>query len=120
MSKLRPLVVKRQKGGLNFPFDSIRVGPFDMAIIRLEGEDRDKSLAQFSEHQMTIAMRDEFPNDQQRAETLLHEVFHAIEGVMGIPDKESRERRVSAISIGMAMVIRDNPAFIDYLKEKLK
>ena len=101
------------------PFKSIRVGPFDINLIKLTGEDGDKYLGQFSEHQLTIALRDRFPTEQQEAETLLHEVFHAIESVMNIGDKEPREKRVSAVSVGMAMVIRDNPGFIKYLTEKL-
>ena len=101
------------------PFKSVRVGPFDIDIIKLEGEDRDKCLGLFSEAQMTISMRDEYRNGQQEAETLLHEVIHAIRAVTGIYPKDSEERIVSQMSIGMASVIRDNPDLIEWLQENL-
>ena len=104
---------------MTIPLKTIRVGPFDLALKSLTGEDRDKCLGMFSETQMAILMRDTFASEQQRAETLLHEIIHAIFAVMGIADKDSHERKVSATSIGMAMVFRDNPKLIDYLKEKL-
>ena len=101
------------------PFPSVRVGPFDVEIIKLEGEERDKCLGLFSEAQMTIAMRESYRNSQQEAETLLHEIIHAIRAVTGIHPKDSEERMVSQMSIGMAMVIRDNPDLIVWLQEKL-
>lgn len=101
------------------PFSSIRVGPFDVEIIKLEGEERDKCLGLFSEAQMTISMRETYRSEQQEAETLLHEMIHAIRAVLGIHPKDSEERMVSQMSIGMAMVIRDNPELINWLQEKL-
>ena len=101
------------------PFKSIRVGPFDIRLTQLVGEERDKCLGMFSEHQMSIMMRETFASDQQEAETLLHEAVHSIFAVMGIQDKDSHERTVSALSVGLAQVIRDNPKLIAWLVEKL-
>ncbi len=102
------------------PFKSIRVGPFDIAITQLTGEERDKCLGMFSEHQMQIMVRETFASEQQEAETLLHEVIHSAFAVMGIQDKDPHERTVSALSVGLAQIIRDNPDLIDWLKEKLR
>ena len=101
------------------PFTSIRVGPFDLAIKQLDGEDRDKCLGMFSETKQQILMRDNYPSEQQEAETLLHELLHAIWAVFGCKPKDSEERIVSQMSIGMATVISDNPDLIEWLKEKL-
>lgn len=101
------------------PFKSIRVGPFDLAIKPLTGEDRDKCLGMFSETQMSIMMRETFASDQQEAETFLHEILHAIWCVAGCKPKDPEERVISQMSTVMATVIRDNADLIDYLKEKL-
>ena len=101
------------------PFKSIRVGPFDLAIKTLTGEDRDKCLGMFSETQMAILMRETFASEQQEAETLLHEILHAIYAVFGVKGKDPEERVISQMSIGMATVFHDNPKLIDWLRKKL-
>ena len=56
-----------------------------------------------------------------RAETLLHEILHAIvhswgiEGILG----DSEEQIVSLISLGMASVIRQNPALVVWFSKEL-
>lgn len=101
------------------PFKSIRIGPFDLAITPLKGEDRDKCLGMFSETQMAIMMRETYASEQQEAETFLHEVLHAIYCVSGCKPKDPEERLISQMSIVTATVIRDNPGLIDWLKDKL-
>lgn len=101
------------------PPKSIRVGPFDIKTKQLEGEARDSCLGTFSETTLSISMRDVFETDQQEAETYLHELLHAIYNIYGIREKDSQERIVTQMSIGMASVIRDNPDLVGWLKEKL-
>ena len=101
------------------PFKSIRVGPFDIALTQLEGKSRDNNMGEFCDTQLTISMREHYNNPQQEAETLLHELLHAIYEVMGVRSKDGEERIISQMSLGMASVIRDNPTLIDWLKEKL-
>lgn len=101
------------------PFKSVRVGPFDVEIKTLEGKERDNNLGTFCDTQLTISVRDTYRNPQQEAETFLHELMHAIYEVMGIKSKDGEERIISQMSLGMAMVIRDNPDLIGWLKEKL-
>lgn len=101
------------------PFKFIRVGPFDLAIKQLTGEERDKCLGMFSETQMAILMRDHYASDQQESETLLHEVLHAVWAVAGCKPKDPEERVISQMSTVLATVIRDNPDLIEFLKERL-
>ena len=101
------------------PFKSIRVGPFDIAIKQLEGEQRDTCLGMFSETTLSIQMREAYATDQQEAETLLHELLHAIYCVFGVKAADKEERIISQMSIGMALVIGENHELIDWLKEKL-
>ena len=46
---------------------------------------------------------------QSRAETLLHEIIHAINHGMGAPSKIDEEKFTTKMSIGMATAIRQNP-----------
>ncbi len=101
------------------PFKSIRVGPFDVAIKKLTGEAAESCLGTFKESTMTISMGSEFESNQIEAETLLHELFHAIYSVSGAKRRDKQERIVSQMSLVTAGVFRDNPALINWLKEKL-
>ena len=89
--RLRPLVDCKAM----IPFKSVRIGPFDVSITMLAGEDRDKCFGMFSETQMSIMMRDTFANEQQEAETFLHELLHAIYCVFGVKPKDPEERLIS-------------------------
>lgn len=50
---------------------------------------------------------------QQRAETLLHELIHAVGGEMGL---NISERTVRGLAIGLFQVLRDNPKLIRMIK----
>ncbi len=103
------------------PFKSIRVGPFDLQIKLLSGEDRDKCLGMFSETQMAILMRENYATDQQEGETFLHELLHAIYCVYGCKPKDPEERLISQLSIGLAAVMcaKENGPMLEWLREKL-
>jgi hypothetical protein len=47
--------------------------------------------------------------DRESAETLLHEIAHAVFSVYQIHDDDKEERTVAVISMGLAGVWRDNP-----------
>lgn len=101
------------------PFKTIRVGPFDITIKQLAGEERDRCMGMYSDTQMALLMRETYHSEKQEAETLIHELLHAIYSVFGVKPKDPEERVISQMSIGMASVIRDNPKVIEWLKEKL-
>jgi len=103
------------------PFKSIRVGPFDLQVKLLSGEDRDKCLGMFSETQMAILMRETYATGQQEGETFLHELLHAIWCVFGCKPKDNEERIISQMSIGLAQVMcaKENEPMLTWLREKL-
>ena len=101
------------------PFKSIRVGPFDVAIKKLEGEAAEKWGGTFLEHTWTISVVENYESDQIEAETFLHELFHAIYSAAGVKRKDKQERLVSQMSLVMAGVFRDNPKLIEWLRKKL-
>jgi len=101
------------------PIKSIRVGPFTVTVKTLNGEEAEKSLGLFSQEKMTIWLHPKFESEQIEAETVIHEMMHAIYSVFGVHEKDRQERVVSQMSIGMASVIRDNPKLIEWLRKKL-
>jgi predicted Zn-dependent protease len=63
---------------------------------------------------------DEEQSRQQLAETALHEVCHAIWHVWQLPARAAEEKAVSALSVGLAGVFRDNPEAIKWILAGLK
>ena len=102
------------------PFDKIKVGPFDISVVSLFPEDKEECLGQFSPFDLTVELREDYTTQQQEAETLLHELLHAIWYTMAIAaEREVEEKVVGPMSVGLAMVIRDNPDLINWIREKL-
>ena len=55
------------------------------------------------------------------ANTLLHEILHAIVYQWNMElDEKTEEHVVNGITNGLTTVLVDNPKLIDYLKEKIK
>ena len=102
------------------PVKQIRVGPFVYSVIPLPKDEAVKTYGMFDADAQKILLREKFSSPAQEAETVLHEVGHAIFEVMGLTDKDSEERTVAQFSCGLAMVIRDNPALIKWIVASLK
>ena len=105
---------------MTVPVKSIRVGPFDVQIVSLTDKERDNNMGTFSDTSLTIALRETYSSQQQEAETLLHELLHAIYEIMGIKAKDTEERVVAQMSIGLAGVLRDNPELMTWLIKAMK
>ena len=69
---------------------------------------------------MAIGLQDKYVSDQREAEIALHETLHAVFEVYGVRPKDSEERIVGQMSLGLAQIVRDNPKFINWLRTKLK
>ena len=52
----------------------------------------------------------------EEADTVLHELLHAIEHKMAL---EHNEEYVHRFATGLVTIIRDNPHFLDYLRTQL-
>lgn len=50
------------------------------------------------------------------ADTLLHEVLHAVWAHMGLDDKHEEEAVVNRLSTGLSTVMYDNPDLVDFIK----
>lgn len=51
--------------------------------------------------------------------TLIHEINHAIYWAYKLDDEDKEERIVSTFATAWTQIYRDNPALMDFIKEKL-
>lgn len=70
-------------------------------------------------HTAEIIRVDETMGERQAAETLLHEILHAVANIFELDDKDDQERTISILSSGLATVITDNPGLLSWLSERL-
>ena len=55
----------------------------------------------------------------EEVDTLLHEVLHALCRYTALELNGDEERVVSALASGLTTVLKDNPKFIDYIKDSI-
>ncbi len=96
------------------------VGPYDVAIKELDSSDAEKNYGLFNSEKMEIRLRKEFSSPQQAADTLLHEILHAVWHISGMSHKDGEERLVSSLATQICAVVRQNPGIIDWLQSSLK
>ena len=97
---------------------SVAIGPYDVPVNELTAEDSHKDFGQFHSASMEIRMHETFPSDQQAAETLIHEIMHALLYVYGVKIKDE-EHTVAVVSTALATLIKLNPDLISYLQDAL-
>ena len=101
---------------------SVKIGPF---VYRIEEMERRAPIRErcsgVTEHGPLLirVQLDDFPA-QVIAETLVHEIFHAIYWVAGVLDEDREERIVRQMATMWAAVMRDNPALVKWLADALK
>lgn len=101
---------------------SIRVGPFDYVIEKMTSNQSGamRRWGEFSSLEAKIRVSTNFPTAVKAADTLLHEVGHAIWFAWGIEKGDDEERVVGNAATGWVTVYRDNPWLLDWLKECLR
>lgn len=96
----------------------IRIGPFDYSLGRFEDETDDFGECDTTNHKIVLAQ--EFSSSAVEAETLWHEVTHAIWNHGGLEDGDKEERIVHTLSIGFITFMRDNKDLIRSILKALK
>ena len=88
---------------------SIKVLNLDYRVVWCDADWRDQteSHGQCSYAKQTIRIQRTLP--QVEADTLLHEVLHAISDSMSLDDNSTEEDFVSRLATGLTAVWRDNP-----------
>lgn len=100
---------------------SIRIGPFDFRIEKWEpcAAERAHRYGECLTTEQVIRIRSDMSSPEKAADTLLHEVSHAIWWVHGIEDSDLEERTVNLSSTGWVSAYRSNPWLLGWLAECL-
>ena len=101
---------------MNLP-EYIKVGPYDISVRVISSElaARLKEDGDFDGETIHIADGQRGP---QLADTILHELLHAIYATFGLKDEDEEERIVSALATGLVGVLRDNREFARWLTDE--
>lgn len=102
----------------------VRVGPHiyristDPSVLRHYEREVDHELDGYCDHaNLTIAIKRPLEHTQQ-ADTVLHEVLHAICSQTGITHDtggDDEERLIQRLAPALLAVLRSNPSLVDYL-----
>lgn len=97
----------------------VRVGPIDFGLEKWSSHAADAAHAfgQCSHQEFLIRVQENIPNRAKAADTLLHEIGHAIWWVYKLQDDDKEERTVSTMATAWTQVYRDNPWLLDWIRE---
>lgn len=71
------------------------------------------------DHYERVIRIDDALDSTKSANTLLHELFHAIWTTYALENDDKEERVVTVLSNGLAQVWRDNPDLVKFLNKSL-
>ena len=105
------------------PPDTVQVGPYTVTLVedqaaidRRSVEERGRLLGHYDECTTTITLAPDLTPDI-RAETILHELLHAITAMTGLANEleDDDEKIVRRLSPALLDMLRRNPALVEYL-----
>ena len=98
---------------------TIKVGYADYKIVQMKREiaDADSKDGHCNVREHIITIRAENRPQSEIANTLLHEVMHAIWYMWGNGSGQEEETCVTTLSNGLLTVMRDNKEFVEYTTE---
>ncbi len=102
---------------------TIKIGAVDIALkngdqIRDEVEQLTDAMGCYNHARHEIVVIFSRPA-KMVAVTLLHEIFHAVWAEYDLGEREKEERAVTALSSGVAAVMRDNPDVFVWIMNRL-
>lgn len=113
---------KPKKPGDKVPFDELKVAWGNYKINHLTHKDAGKRLirGEFHAEESEIDY-DTGLSDQEKVNTILHELGHAIVHTFGIKfkDDDQEEEIVNSMASGYMTVFRDNPALVKWIVDVL-
>jgi hypothetical protein len=97
----------------------IKVGYADFKVVNLKSEyaDHDTKEGHCSSAHHIISVRSDDRPDSEVANTLLHEVLHAIWYIWGNGGGLEEESAVTTMANGLLTVFKDNEGFVEFLSE---
>ena len=100
----------------------IRVGYRNIKIEAMTGlqADAEECHGRFNDEQGIVKVRQEDRPDAFQANTLMHELFHAIWKEQGLDDTAKEETVCDRFATGVLQLFRDNPNLYPTLMEAIK
>ena len=99
--------------------DSIRVGPYDIAlrVVPPSGMGNRENAGEFTADGLALEIRvkDEAPSAVHVVDTVLHEIGHAIFWTYLLNDADQEERTVATFGTAWTQVYRDNPGLLGWI-----
>lgn len=99
---------------------AVRVGPHDIRFATLGTADAKRNYGTFVPSEQEIQLQREYSSGSMAAETVLHELMHAIFAVASVQAKQGEEHIVSVVATYLAQIVRDNPEFVAWLQATVK
>jgi hypothetical protein len=95
--------------------DTIKVGPYYMKVCKVDKIDNDdKYFGMFEGAKETISIVLNHPSKTRAADTLLHELIHAVWYIVAATGEE--EQTTSSLSTGLIQaLVHDNPELLKWL-----
>lgn len=94
--------------------DVIRVGPYNFKVRKVEKIDDDKYFGMFHGAEETISIILNQPSKTRAADTMMHEILHAIWYTANPSGEE--EDQVSCIATSLIQVFRDTPELLTWFR----
>lgn len=96
--------------------DTIKIGPFSIAINKVEKiGSEDLYYGEFVAHEERISIILNHPSKLRAADTMLHEILHALWNFGHATGEE--EQSVGALATGLMQVMADNPDLLAWWRK---
>jgi hypothetical protein len=97
------------------PVDQLKIGPYDYRLLfeDVEWERREKAHGIHDPDEPSITLSGA-RNRQQMADTVIHEINHAIWLISHMDDVRGQENFCARHATSFTMIARDNPAFFGW------
>ena len=102
---------------------TLRIGPYDYKLIlvdKIQDEGEREDWGKYEYCKLTITISKDQPNQLFAADTVLHEILHAIYTHAGIQPVTPEEGICSALATGLIQVFRDNPKLLAWVAASTK
>ncbi len=97
---------------------SLRIGPYDIAII-IKDKVSEADDAGLYHNGISINLKKDQYNPIFAVDTVLHEINHCIYRCAGLGKAAPEETAVTAMATGLTQVFRDNPKLLKWLQKVL-
>ena len=95
----------------------IKVGPFDFKIVSID-KDLGRRLREDGDFDGESIHVTKGQRGPQLADTVLHELLHAVFATFCLKDEDEEERIVSVLATGIVGILRDNQKFGKWLTDE--